>query len=82
MSELKPCPFCVSRNISEDCEAWRCRRLECDDCGCVGPASDVIEHDDGLMRWDGITDEEALQQAIDRWNKRLVLLRGEIVELV
>jgi len=71
--ELKPCAHCASKKISLDGEAWRCHRFECDDCGVGGPYSDMIAHNDGLIDWEGVTNEEAIKQAADRWNQRVII---------
>lgn len=38
MTRLKPCPFCGSENVRDNCDSgyfW----VECVDCGCAGPRS-------------------------------------------
>ena len=60
--DLKPCPFCGSKNIEiikddDEIPRWS----QCLDCVAEGPPIDY--------RFDG-TPEEARKIAIDNWNRR------------
>ena len=55
MTELKPCPFCVSKNIVDHGEknTW----INCINCGAEGP-----------LRGDDLWETKA--DAIEAWNRR------------
>ena len=68
MSELKPCPFCGSHNVSMAKGAsWIAKKYRgniravcCADCGVFG----------GVFNLLALTQEEAEKRAIDSWNRR------------
>lgn len=46
MAELKPCPFCGSKNINPDYLDYE---LWCDDCDTKGPTADSKK--DAIVKW-------------------------------
>lgn len=53
--ELKPCPFCGSRNVKILSAALgMAKRVECDDCYAAAPAESTIE-----------------EELVFKWNRRL-----------
>lgn len=56
-TELKPCPFCGSRDLSNDGHY-----VHCEDCGATGPDEPIPDSDWVAVRWNrerGIMDERA-----------------------
>ena len=67
--KIKPCPFCASEEIQFNTELTY---LCCIKCSAEGPP--------GYISPDSF--EKTQKLAVEKWNQRRVLLRGEIVELV
>lgn len=61
MNDLKPCPFCGSKDISDACYSGMDCYIMCDDCGASGPSNCCTDAD------------EQEDVAIEDWNKRAEL---------
>ena len=69
MAELKPCPFCGSKNVDfVDTPYWVIAKYQnklsavgCRDCGAFG----------GVFNKLALADEEAEKRAIKSWNRRV-----------
>ena len=75
--DLKPCPFCGSKNLYWGHESFCRFQVSCLDCKCSGPIISVPEffpdeynltdNAEGTMER---LDKECLKKAIDGWNNR------------
>lgn len=70
MTDLKPCPFCGSKNVNaevfKETESYDAF-VECDECDARGPLE--------IRFWIGVEGtkeerEQAIAAAIEAWNKR------------
>jgi Lar family restriction alleviation protein len=57
MTELLPCPFCGSNNVSEARDVMHWQVVRCDDCGSSGPCIELDRKKANAL-WNTRTDVE------------------------
>jgi hypothetical protein len=70
--ELKPCPFCASTRLSNECtgaaeisgHTYQTGWIECLDCGCDGPSVDLTDETPA---------QNDYQLVRDAWNRRAAI---------
>jgi len=50
MTDILPCPFCGSKDLTLTVNRQRWKVVECDECGAVGPCID-LKDDQYIDRW-------------------------------
>lgn len=70
MEKAKPCPFCGDPNPQQSPESHGTfveHRLECGECGCLGP---TVTYDSSDSDEEPTSEEELQASALRLWNKR------------
>ena len=80
MTELKPCPFCGSTDLSHEVDdglAWK----KCDKCGATGPA--VSKYDeDGDPDWNTRTPPPVDSELVERVSDEIARLDSERIRVI
>jgi len=72
----KPCPWCMSRDLRverTDITCWITKvtfRVVCDVCDCKGPKVEAVSRDACDINSPEPSYEDAIKEAIRRWNDR------------